>query len=173
MKKEDRLLGLRDLMKVAAKTETLALGASEESKAHRIAGRLARNSDDIEARCYAIVEGVKNGDAFFLEITGCQDGWLLLQISLEQVSYSMWETFWDSAHPDQFGLGWEGEDFVLMSVWRQKVRAMIRECHQEAILAMSVQKYFDHLTAAGQSEEVAQALAAWLSEIHAGDTPST
>jgi hypothetical protein len=173
MKKEDRLLGFHELMKVAAKIDTLARQAWEESKAHRITGRLARDPDDFGARCYFTVEGVKKGNAFCLEPTGEQDGWLLLQISMQHVSYAMWVQLWNDAHPDRFGGAWDGEDFDLMSVWREKVRTMIRECHQEAILAMTVEEYIDQMTATGESDEVTEALADWISEIYAGDTPST
>jgi hypothetical protein len=173
MKKEDCLLGLHELMKVAEKTDTLAREDWEESKAHRITGRLVRDPDDVGASCYATVEGVKKRNAFFLELTGGQDGWLLLQISMEQVSYAIWEQLWNEAHPDRFGEAWEGEDFDLMSVWRQKVRAMIKECDQEAILDMTVEEYYDQITATGEIEEVAEALAGWISVIHEEDTPST
>src|ERR1700739_692852 len=101
MKMEDRLLSFHGLMKVAAKIDTLAREALEESKAQRITGRLARDPDDFGALCDATVEGVKNGAAFSLEITGSQDGWLLLQVSMMQVSYAMWEQLWNDAHPDR------------------------------------------------------------------------
>jgi hypothetical protein len=173
MKREDRLLCLHELMKVAEKTDTLAREAWEESKAHRITGRLVRDPEDVGALCYATVERVKKGDAFFLELTGGQDGWLLLQISMEQVSYAMWEQLWNDAHPDRFGGAWDEEDFDLMSVWRKEVRAMIKECDQEDILVMTVEEYFDQLTETDEGKEVADQLAGWISMIHEGDTPLT
>jgi hypothetical protein len=173
MKSEDRLLGLHELMKVAAKTDTLVRQAWEESKAGRITGRLARDPNDFGALSYAIVEGVKNPDAFSFLITGGQNDWLLLQVSMMHHSYAMWEDLWNETHPDRFGEACAGEDFDLMSVWRQKVRTMITECRQEAILAMTVEEYFDQIAGIGRGESVAEALADWISHIHKGDTPST
>ena len=152
MKSEDRLLGLHELMKVAEKTDTLVRQAWGESKEGRITGRLARDPYDFGALCYAIVEGVKNADAFSFEITGGQNDWLLLQVSMMQLSYAMWEVLWNETHPDRFGEACAGEDFDLMSVWRQKVRTMIRECRQEAILAMTVEEYFDQIAGIGRGE---------------------
>ena len=173
MKKKPRLLTLRKLMKVAAKTETLARQAWEESTTHRISGRLARDPRDVGALSYAIVEHSKNCDAFSTEITESPDTWLLLQISMEQVSYALWEQLWNDAHPDRFGEAWDGQDVDLMSIWREKVRTMITECQQAAILAMTLEEYFARLTAAGDSAEVTEGLAEWISMIRVGATPST
>jgi hypothetical protein len=173
MKEEDRLLGLNELMKVAAKTDALARQAWEESKAHRISGRLARDPRDVGALSYTFVESAKNGNAYSLEIPEEQGGWFLLQISMQEVSCEMWEELWNVAHPDRLGEAWDGKDFGLMSVWRRKVRTMIKECRQEAILDMTAEEYFNQLTAAGANGELAQHLADWILKIHEGDTPST
>jgi hypothetical protein len=173
MNQKNRMLGLHELMKIVTKTDALARQAWEESKADRITGRLARDPHDVGAFSHATVELAKKGGAFSPAITEDQDGWFLLQISMEEVSNAVWEQLWNDAHPDRFGEGWDGEDFALMSVWREKVRTMIRECHQEAILEMSAEEYFAQLTTAGESEEVAEALADWISVIHEEDTPST
>src|ERR1700676_371948 len=113
MKSEDRFLGLHELMKVAAKTDTLVRQAWEESKADRITGRLARDPNDFGALCFAIVEGVKNADAFSFEITGGQNDWLLLQISMMQLSYPMWKDFCNDTHPDLLGGQCPGKLFLL------------------------------------------------------------
>jgi len=42
---------------------------------------------------------------------------------------------------------------------------MIQECHQGAVLAMSVEEYVAKLTKGGASEETAVDLAEWLSEV--------
>jgi hypothetical protein len=172
MKEEDRLLGLHELLNIAAKTDALARQAWKESKAQRITGRLARDPHDVGARSYFTVVGAKNGISFSPQIPEEQDGWFELQISMQEISYEMWEQLWNDAHPDRFG-EWDREDFTLMSVWREKVRTIIKECRQEAILGMTAEEYFNHLTAAGASGEDAQELADWILEIHAGDTPST
>jgi hypothetical protein len=173
MKMKDRLLGVHELMEVATKTDMLSREAWKESKEDWIIGRLARDPRDAGAICHGIVEFVKNFGAFSFEILEERDSWFLLQISMMEVSHTMWERLWNEAHPDRYGEAWDGVDFELMPIWRQKVRTIIRECHQGAILAMAVEEYFLQLDAVGQSEEVAIALADWIWKIHEGDTPST
>jgi hypothetical protein len=157
-------LGALELLKIASKVEALAMEASRETQTYRIGERLARNPYDAGAFCKAIIDGTKRGEPIDSP---------LLQYAMWQVSTKLWEEMWDNAHPDQFGQAWEGKDFVLKSDWRERVRAMINECHQGALLAMTVEENFAQLTAAGQSEELAKALADWVAEIQEGHTPST
>jgi len=173
MKMKGRLLGVHELMEVAAKTDMLSREAWKESKKDWITGRLARDPRDVGAICHAIVEFVKNFGAFSFEILEERDSWFLLQISMMEVSHTMWERLWDEARPDRYGEAWDGVDFELMSVWRQKVRTMIRECHQGAILAMAVEEYILQLSTVGRSKKDAEALADWIWEVQAGTTPST
>jgi hypothetical protein len=173
MKEEDRLLCLHELMNIAAKTDALARQAWEESKADRIIGRLARDPHDVRARSHTTVELAKKGFSYSPDNSDQQAAWFELQISMREISYEMWEQLWSVAHPDRHGELWEGKDFGLMSVWRQKVRPMIKECRQEAILEMTVEEYFNHLIAAGADEACAQDFADWILKIHEGDTPST
>jgi hypothetical protein len=173
MKMKNRLLGVSELMEVAAKTDRLSREAWEESKEDWITGRLARDPRDVDAICHATVEMVKKFGTFSFEIPEEQGGWFVLQISMMEVSYDMWEQLWNDAHPDRFEGVWDGVDFELMSVWRERVRTMIRECRQEAILAITVEEYFAQVTAVGPNEEVAEMLADWMWKIHEGDTPST
>jgi hypothetical protein len=165
--------GVRELLELAARVERLARQASQEPETYRISGRLARDPHDVDAFSAAIVDDAKRGDARFPMIDEMPMGYALLQHAMRQVSMFMWEELWNGAHPDQFGLGWEGEDLALMSVWREKVRAMARECNQQAILAMTASEYVDRLTEAGVNEEDADTLAEWVLEIRVGDTPST
>jgi hypothetical protein len=166
VKIEKRLLVLHELGKLATKAGTLTRQASEEQRAYRIAGRLARDPEDRGARCEALVEAVKRGDVLFLELTKELGGWLWLQLAMVQVSYAMWEKIWDNAHPERFGRAWDGEDLDLMTVWREQVRALIKACHQEAILAITAEGYSAQLIEAGASEEDAEALAEWISMIN-------
>jgi hypothetical protein len=86
----------------------------------------------------------------------------------------MWEDLWNEKHPDQLGQAWRGQDFALMSIWREKVRTRIQECRQGAVLAMSFAEYAAKLTEGGANEETAVDLAEWLSEVeYGGTTPST
>jgi hypothetical protein len=61
-----------------------------------------------------------------------------------------------------------------MSIWREKIRAMVKECRQGAALAMSAEEYVAKLIEDGASEETAVDLAEWLSKVeYGGTTPST
>jgi hypothetical protein len=173
MQSEKCVLALIELMKLAKKIGTLGSQAWEEPMAYRIVGRLVRDPNDLRAVSEAIIDGVKRRDAFFLEFTEGPDGFALLQISMEIVSRALWEELWNNAHPDRFGHAWDEEDFVLMSVWREKVRAMITDCRQHSVLAMSPEEYFAKLIAAGVTEEDAQQVTDWICEITAGDTPGS
>jgi hypothetical protein len=170
---QNRLLSPSELVKLANKAETLAHHAGQERKEYRIAGRLARDPADARALCDATVEGVKSGNALSLEIIKEPSGWFLLQLAMVQASYGMWEELWNEAHPDRFGRAWEEKDFDLMAVWRVNVRTMIRECRQDAVLAMTAEEWFAKLSQVGVSEESAEALMEWISEIQVGDTRST
>jgi hypothetical protein len=169
MKIEKQQLGAK-LLKIAAKVEALSMQASKEPESYRLLGRQAR---DQYAVCEAIVNGAKSGDSIISTIITEPIGQILLQFSICEVSMRMWEEIWNGAHPDRFGLAWEGEDFVLISVWREKVRAMIKACHQEAILTITVEEYFNQLIAAGDSEEDAEALIEWILDVQVGYTRST
>jgi hypothetical protein len=173
MKSEKDPLGAIELLNIAIRVEAPTSKVSQESQTYRIAGRLARDPYDVGALSKAIVNDAKGEHAFATTTIGVTIYHALLQHAMREVSMHVWEELWNEAHPDQFGLGLEGEDIVLMSVWREKVRAMIKECHQGAILAMTVEEYFDYLTAGGVSEEDAEALADWILEIRVGDSPST
>jgi hypothetical protein len=169
MKSEKDASGALELLIIAARVEALAMQVSQESQTYRIAGRLVRDPRDVGALFKTIVDDAKRG----VDFTSIMTDHALLQRAMHQVSMQLWEELWNDAHPDQFGLGWEGEDIALMSVWREQVRDLIKECHQGAILAMTVEEYLDYLTAAGVSEEVAEPLAEWILDIRVGYTPST
>jgi hypothetical protein len=164
-------LSALELLNIAAKVEALATQASQESPVYRLAGRLARNPQDDVAHYEVIIDATKRGGSVISTITGEPMDSVLLQCAIARVSMHSWEKMWNSAHPDQFGRAWKGEDAVLKSVWREKVRAMINDCHQGAILEMSLDEYFAQVIADGQSKEVAQALVVWILMIHGGGLP--
>jgi hypothetical protein len=141
--------------------------------AYRIVGRLVRDPNDLRAVSEAIIDGVKRRDAFFLEFTEGPIGFALLQMSIEIASRTLWEDQWNNAHPDRVGHAWDDEDYVLISVWREKVQATITDCRQHSVLAMNPEEYFAKLIAAGVTEEDAEGLTDWLCEITAGDTPGS
>jgi len=173
MKIEKDPSGVLKLLDIAADVEALAIQASQESQASRIAGRLARDPHIVEALSEAIVNVAMSGDRVISILTEIPTGPVLLHCAMRVVSMHLWEEMWNTVHPDQFGLAWEGEDFDLRSVWREKVQAMMKERHLGAILATTPEEYFDQLTAAGLSDELAKAFADWISEVQGGHTPST
>ncbi|HWH58858.1 MAG TPA: hypothetical protein VN682_14600 [Terriglobales bacterium] len=101
-------------------------------------------------------------------------GFYPLQLAIAQFSYRIWQDLWNEKYPDRFGQAWEGEDFQLMSAWREDVRRMIIECGQGAVLAMNAEEYVAKLIAANATGEAAEEMAEWLSELkYQGTTPST
>jgi hypothetical protein len=169
-----------ELMRLAAKAGRLADQVLREPEPYRMAGRLNRliqfqlselNEREISAFAEAHVDQAK----------GAQDAaandpvaFYRLQCAIAVVSYHMWEDLWNEKHPDKFGEAWNGQDFALMSIWREKVRTMIQECRQGAVLAMTAEEYVAMVIESGASEEAAEQLAEWLSEVeYEGTTPST
>lgn len=168
---KDNLQGAYELLKLAAKVGHLADHVSHEPAGYRIAGRVNRfihspapdlKEQELTALAEAHVYLAKIGDDPFVD-SSC--GFFLLQSALAQESYRLWEGLWNDNHPDRFGQPWEGEDFALMSVWREKVRGVIKECRQEAVLAMTGEEYVAKLIAAGADEHAAEDLSDWLSEV--------
>jgi hypothetical protein len=159
------------LLDIAARVEEVAEQACQEPHPYRLAGRMAR--DPARAFLEVIIDGAKHREAFSSMIAKTPGGHALLQCAMREASLRSWEALWNEAHPEQFGMGWQTEDFALMEVWRNQVRDMVEECGQGAILTVTVEKYFDDLTATGVSEEDAKDLADWLYEVHGGYTPST
>jgi hypothetical protein len=161
------------LLTVAAKVQILSNQAFAEPESRRVAGRLARDPQDIWAISKTIVDGMKKGGTLVSIFAEIPKGRILLHYAMREVSMNLWGELWNEAHPDQFGMGGEGEDIDLMRVWSEKVRAMIRECNQESILSLNVEDYFNQLAVEGEDEEFAEALAAWLSQVQEEDLPST
>ena len=169
-----------ELLKIAAKAGRLANAVSHETEAYRTAGRLNRlvqfhfsdlNETEVTAFAEAHVQLAKTGNDLF---AGHPHSFYLLQSAIAQVSYRMWEDFWNEKHPDQIGKAWHGQDFSLMLIWREKVIVMIKDCRQHAVLALNPEEYVAELTEDGAREEAAVDLAEWLSEVeYGGNTPST
>jgi hypothetical protein len=172
MKSTKDLSGARKLTNIAATVERLAIEASQEPQTYLIAGRLARAAD-VWTLPELIVHGMKCGDPAISALAEAPMGRALLHEAMWVVSKRVWEKMLNNAHPEQFGWEWERKIDALKSAWREKVREMIEQCQQGGIFAVTDEDYFHYLTAAGESEEVAQVLADWISDIKVGDTPST
>ena len=169
-----------ELLKLAAKARQLADQVSRETEEYRMAGRLYRliqfrfsdlSEREVTAFAESHVDLAKTAEDPFADDP---DGFCFLHCAIALVSYRVWEDLWNEKHPDRFGQAWDGEDFVLMSIWREKVRTIIKECRHDAVFVMTAEQYITKLIDAGASEEAAQGLAAWLSEVkYDGDAPST
>jgi hypothetical protein len=88
-----------------------------------------------------------------------------LQCAAHIESCRLWEELWDAEHPGRLGEACVGEDFALVAVWCEKVRAMITQCGQDAVFAMPPEQYTAKLIDSGAGEEEAAELAAWMSEV--------
>jgi hypothetical protein len=160
-----------ELLRLAAKAGRLADQVSRESDVYRMAGRLNRlvqfqfsdlSEREITAFAEAHINQVTEAEDFFADDP---HGFFRVHCAIAQVSYRMWEDLWNERHPDSFGKAWDGEDFDLMALWRAKVRTTIKDCRQDAVLAMSAEEYAAKLIAVGAGEQAAKDLADWLSEV--------
>jgi hypothetical protein len=154
-----------ELLRLATKANQMALRVSRENETRRVAGRLARDPHDADALSQAIVREATEGGV----LAGWREtdeGLLLLLSAIAQVSYLCWEDLWSEAHPDRLGQAWSGEDFDLMSVWRERVRTIIRDCRQEWLFTVSdPDQYMGKLAEAGADGKQAEELADWLSNL--------
>jgi hypothetical protein len=158
------------LLDLANKANRLSSRMTRESELHRNTGRLIRNPRDLDALSQSLVCEAKAEGDLLPEHLKTGTGFLLLQFAIERVSELCWEYLWNETHPNRFGQAWDGEDFELMSVWREKVRALINECHQEWLLLLNdAEEYAGKLIDAGASTECAEELADWLSEVRCAE----
>lgn len=175
----DRSQETSRLLKLATRAGRLADQVSRESEEYRMAGRLNRLiqfqfSDLSERELTAFAESHVDLAKTVESFADDPDWFCALHCAIALVSYRVWEDLWNVKHPDRFGEAWEGEDVALMSLWREKVRTLIKECHQDAVFAMTSEQYFTKLITASAGEEAAQELAEWLSVVkYEGDAPST
>lgn len=158
------------LLALATKANRLASRVGRESELRRVAGRLVRDPHDLDALSRSMVYEAKEERCKLPDYLKTGTGFLLLQFAIAQVSYLCWEDLWNDAHPHRFGQAWDGEDFELMSIWREKVRTIIMECHQEWLLLVSdADEYTVRLVDAGASKQAAEELADWLSNVRCSE----
>jgi hypothetical protein len=162
MRARKRLPDALRLIEIADRAQELADRAFPGRDAYRIAGRLFRNPRDPEAFAEAYVYQATTGNDL---LVGEPGHFFLLQCATGVVSFRLWEDLWNEKHPDRVGEAWDGEDFALMSVWREKVRAMIKQCDQNPVFDMTMEQYTAKLIDAGASEEEVAGLAVWMSEV--------
>lgn len=164
------------LLRIAAEAQELAFRISSESETYRIAGRLSRltqfplselTDQEFVAFAEAYVDLVISGNSLF---TDHPLHFLLLHASIARVSNLMWEGLWNEKHPDRYGKAWEDQDFELMTVWREKVRGVLKKCGQDAVLALTAEEYATQLIGAGASDQDVDGLIGWMSEIRSEGT---
>lgn len=156
------------LLHLATRANQLASQLNAESELQRLAARLARDPDDLDALAGSVVYEAKSG-GILAEFLKTETGLVLLHVAIARVSYACWEELWNQAHPDRFGQGSDGEDFELMAVWRERVCTIIDECHQKWMLEIDdADEYTRKLQQAGASKEAAEGLADWLGNVRGG-----
>ena len=64
----------------------------------------------------------------------------------------------------------EEAESKLMSVWRERIRGVVKKCGLDGVLSLTPKQYADELIGAGASEQEAHFLAKWLSEVLSGGT---
>jgi hypothetical protein len=154
------------LLHLATKANRLGSRLRWESELNRVTGRLIRDPHDLDALARSTVYEAKAGGGVLSDSLKTGTGFLLMQFAIARVSDLCWEDLWNEKHPDRFGHAWDGGDFELMSIWREKVRAIINECHQQWLFRISDgEEYMARLVDAGASKEYAEELADWLSEV--------
>jgi hypothetical protein len=175
----DRSQDTAKLLKLATTAGQLSYQLSRETETYRIAGKLARlagvrTTGRFKQMAAALAEAhVDLATGGVDPLAGDPRGFFLLQCALAQVSFRMWEELWNEKHTELLGKVWEGEDFELMSVWRERVRTMMMGCRQGKVLTMNSEEYVGALIESGATEQAAMDLVDWLSEVEYGATGST
>lgn len=152
------------LLKLATAVGKLVSSASLESDTDRIAGKFLLDQTDMHAAAAAIVQLAIQGR---LPFGGSPGDFVLLQLAIAQVSHDLWEDLWNKNHHDRYGAAWAetSQDFDLMKLWREKVRAIIKDCRQGAVLDMTCDDYVRKLREGGLEQEDTEGLTSWMSEV--------
>ncbi|MFH1038868.1 MAG: hypothetical protein V1789_09415 [PVC group bacterium] len=83
----------------------------------------------------------------------------VIQMALAVRAWDIWEKLWGEKYPDR-GDEWEtGFDHGLMRVWRDKVRRLFIEHHQEKVIPMKLDEYVTRLVEGDLDEETAGEIA--------------
>jgi hypothetical protein len=105
-------------------------------------------------------------------------GWkdfYIIHAVVHEIGQRWWEHLWDEKHADRPGGAWQGQDFDLMRVWREKMRGLLRDCRQDAVFDMDYEGFITTMTDAGANPKEAEQAADWLADVmweDEGDTPS-
>jgi hypothetical protein len=160
--------GAEALIELAARAGKLARDASREPEAWRIGGRLIASElttgkYHVEALAEAHVCQARAGRD---PLAGTPFAFFMLQASIAQVSLRrLQEDLWNEKHTHGRENGEGVEDVALRSVWRRQVRAILQECQQDAVFAMSSEEYAIELIDSGADDEAAEALVDWISDV--------
>lgn len=84
-----------------------------------------------------------------------------IQTALAVRSWDIWEKLWREKYPDR-GEEWvSGYDHHLMRIWRERVRQLFIEHHQQAAVVMSMEDYVTRLLEGDLDSDTAGELAAF------------
>lgn len=84
-----------------------------------------------------------------------------IQVALAVRSWDIWERLWREKYPDRAGEWETGYDHHLMRIWRERVRELFTDHHQEEVISIPLEEYVSRLLADDLDEETAGELAAF------------
>jgi len=171
---QDRPAAVEELLKLAAQAHELLGTLLNEPEAYRKAGRVVRLLQFplchlIREELLFLIEALSHADE--QQSSGpLPRSVFLLHSAIERLSYLILVEMLKEKYPDSHFLD-APEDPDLTSVWREKVRGLLKKCGQETVFSLTPKEYADELIRVGASEEDADHLANWLSDIPSGGLP--
>ena len=161
-----------ELLEISTKVENLYVQAYAESESLRLAKRLVRDPQDLWAISKVIINAAKKDGILGSLFAEIPMGRFLLHSAIQVQSMCIWEDV-ESSPSRPIRIGTRREDATLMPLWREEVRGIIEECGERSILSINPEDYIAEMISMGASQEVAEALADWVSIIKEGTTPSS
>ncbi|MEA1926785.1 MAG: hypothetical protein U9N73_01150 [Candidatus Auribacterota bacterium] len=83
----------------------------------------------------------------------------VIQMALTVRAWDIWERLWREKHPDRVD-DWDvGIDHSLMRIWREDVRRLFIEHHQEQVLVMKMREYKSRLAEGDLDKDTSRQIA--------------
>jgi hypothetical protein len=146
-----------ELLRLAAKANGLATRLRDDVERPRLAARVVRHPEDVDARALSIVYDVKH-DGSLADAWRSDEGLVFLHCAIAQTTQLIRDDLWYDIHPDRLD--------QLRAIWQERAVAAIRECGEEWILEVENRdEYIQVLLATGADKETAEGLADWLDNV--------
>ena len=159
----------KDLIKIAGRlSRPIKQMDQPVDELMKLLGRYTGVENDPDALYELVIDAAQNGSV------KNDESFFMVQWAIETYSDRLWEKLWNEKHPDRYGKAFDkdSEDFDLMEVWRTKVRAMLKDCHQDAVLDMTYDEYVAKLTRGKDNKtdnkevkEAVESLANWMNDL--------